>query len=541
MGVAAATIIQPVGWNQMSHYALVRSLDDGTPKIDRYNYPTGDKVWYQGHWYSARPPGVAFASLPFYEGLEATGATHTYKTWIAGRENSELLWLLGIWAAVLPAVIMMLLVRHIGDRLEPGFGTPAAVTLGLGTLVLTFSTVLFSHVLSACLGFAAFAILFRERHGRQDGRLWPLALAGFVAGCAVTTEYALFLVAAALAVYAVYATERPLRRALAYAGGAAAGVVPLALYNLWAFGSATHVAYANVSHQHAGFFGIELPDPSVALQLLVSTRGLLTLAPVVGLGAVGAVLMYRRGYRREALVVGAVGLGFLTYNSGYFLPFGGSVPGPRFLIATLPFLCLPLVLTFRRWPGPTVALAAVSIVLFGIVTITKPLPAEGEDLRLWANWLHTDHLAPTVLTLLRVGNAWVALIPFFTGALLALGLAVRAAPRLVVGWRSAAAGLAVAAGWACYAMFGPNLLGVDRAAARILTVDTPGETVRGLGHNQLVEPVLYSLVGCLLALVAMRLVTRSRARGEEAVPEPDRWTGADALTREADPRPVAGI
>jgi len=65
--------------------------------------------------------------------------------------------------------------------------------------------------------------------------------------------------------------------------------------------------------------------------------------------------------------------------------------------------------------------------------------------------------------------------------------------------------------------------------------------VRGLGHNQLVEPVLYSLVGCLLALVAMRLVTRSRARGEDAVPEPDRWTGADALTREADPRPVAGL
>src|SRR5207302_10988256 len=126
---------------------------------------------------------------------------------------------------------IMLLVRHAGDGLAPGCGAPAAVTLGLGTLVLTFSTVLFSHVLSACLGFAAFAILFRERHGRQDGRLSPLALAGFVAGCAVTTEYALFLVAAALAVYAVYATKRPLRRALAYAGGAAAGIVPLALYN----------------------------------------------------------------------------------------------------------------------------------------------------------------------------------------------------------------------------------------------------------------------------------------------------------------------
>ena len=35
---------------------------------------------------------------------------------------------------------MLLLVWGTADRLEPGFGTAAAVTLGLGTLVLPYTT-----------------------------------------------------------------------------------------------------------------------------------------------------------------------------------------------------------------------------------------------------------------------------------------------------------------------------------------------------------------------------------------------------------------
>ena len=36
--------------------------------------------------------------------------------------------------------------------------------------------------------------------------------------------------------------------------------------------------------------------------------------------------------------VGGLGLAYLLYNSGYWLPFGGGTPGPRFLVVTLPFL-----------------------------------------------------------------------------------------------------------------------------------------------------------------------------------------------------------
>ena len=53
----------------------------------------------------------------------------------------------------------------VGDRLEPGLGIAAAVTLGGATLVLPFATLFFSHVLAATLGFAAFAVLLLEREG----------------------------------------------------------------------------------------------------------------------------------------------------------------------------------------------------------------------------------------------------------------------------------------------------------------------------------------------------------------------------------------
>jgi hypothetical protein len=516
-GIAAGTLIEPLGWNQTSHFALIRSLDDGTTHIDRYHRITGDRARYHGHWYSPRAPGLAFVTLPMYEALEAVGATHALRSNIGGRNNSETIWLLGIWGALLPAVAMMLAVRWVGNRVEPGFGTPAAVTLGLGTIVLPFSTVLFAHVLSACLGFAAFALLFRARHGPAPGRLRNYALAGACAGYAVTTEYALALVALAVAVYALLDGDL-LRRGGAYVGGFAAGLLPLGLYNQLAFGSVFHVGYADVPNQQSGFFGIHMPRPGVIVQLLLSSHGVLTLSPIVAMGIAGTVLLYRRGYRAEALLVAAIGLGFLLYSSGYFLPFGGAAPESRFLLATLPFLCFPLALAYRRWPGPTIALAAASVVALGIPMITRPLPGAETDLRTWTWLLEKGHLTPTVVSIFKIHNEWAALIPTFAAALAALALAVRSAPGLILRWRSVAAGALLVAGWAAFAAAGPNRLGIDRAAAKVLVADLPGGHVNGLGRDPLTHIVLYALAASGLALIAMRVVSAFRERRELAQP-----------------------
>ena len=76
-----------------------------------------------------------------------------------------MIWALTLLVAVIPAVLLLLGVRWVADRLEPGYGTAAAVTLGIATIVMTFASEYFSHVIAAALGFAAFLVLMRERDG----------------------------------------------------------------------------------------------------------------------------------------------------------------------------------------------------------------------------------------------------------------------------------------------------------------------------------------------------------------------------------------
>jgi hypothetical protein len=499
LGVAYAVLMQPLGWAQTSHYALVRALSNGTPKIDAYHWETRDKAWHKGHYYAVKGPGLAMLTLPLYSALHAAGGDeaskwaarksreHAAGRWSAGgrpnglygasleramrvrvdvEETTGMVWALGLLGAALPAVLMLLLVRSLAERVEPGMGTLAAVTLGAGTLVLPFATMYFSHILAAFLAFAAFALLWREREG--PARIGLVALAGLLAGLAVTTEYPIAIVGAIVGLYAI-ARGNVIRRGLAYTGGVLVGVAPLAAYNLWAFGSLTHNSYkdavavqglsghAVLGLNDSGFFGIEAPTFHQFLQLLFAPRGLLVLSPVLALAVVGTALMYRRGRRAEALTIAGVTVAFLVYNSGYYLPFGGGSAGPRFLIPTLPFLAVPLAIAFRRFPAVTVALAVPSIVLMMVATTTLPLI--GFDWTgYWAHILDEATFEHTVATVLGAGNGWAGILPFVLAVGGALALAVSVSDRLSMAGGTLAAALALAV-WACVAIATPDLLG----------------------------------------------------------------------------------
>jgi hypothetical protein len=357
---------------------------------------------------------------------------------------------LSLWSVLLPAALLLVLVAATAERIEPGLGTLTAATLGLATLVLPFTGLFFAHVLSALLGFAAFALLWRERDGPP--RLALLAAAGLLAGLAVTTEYPLALAGAVLGLYAI-ARPQPLRRGLAYAAGVAVGVLPLLAYDWWAFGSPTHVSYGDAAGAHAAhppaFFGVTAPRPRVALELLLSSRGLLVLGPVIALGAAGAVLLYRRGRRAEALVVGAVAVAFVLYDSGFWGPFGGWGPGPRYLIPMLPFLAVPLALAWRRWPLTTGALAAVSAGIMLAATATDPLLPDGADpARWWHLLVHGDFTRTIAL----------GIAPFVLLVAAAVVLVARATPRLSPGRHDLAGAVAALVGWLVTLRGGPALL-----------------------------------------------------------------------------------
>jgi hypothetical protein len=493
--LAYALPMQSVGCAQNAHYDAARAVASGVPYIDRWAEQTCDLVRSGGHYYAAKGPAMDFWTAPWYLFLHAVHAVPKDRNVGLGYPDAMVgvplraIWQIGLWAVVVPALGLLLLMRKTVERIEPGLGVAVAAILGLATLVLPFSTVLFAHVPAAALAFLSFALLF------GGGRV---AAAGAAAGLAVAVDLPLALPAVLLGLYAA-ARAPHVRRLVAFGAGGLVGLAPLWAFDIWAFGNPLHLAYTGTpgqgaagGWQNSGFFGQTAPSGHILVDVLLSQRGLFVLTPVLAAGLVGIVLLWRRGLRAEAVLIGALVVVELLWNSSrhpYTFALGGWVPGPRFLIPLLPFLCFALAPALRRAPATVGALALVSMGAMAIATSAEPL-LQDDDTHHWIARIADGNFAATVVSLSGVGHGWIAIVPFYLLVVVAVAAAV-AATRLPL-TRSdllTAAGAVVA--WIVVEHAAPELLRVDR----------------------LVHESWGTLAAVLLALAAAWAVVRRRPEG----------------------------
>ncbi len=554
LGVAWGLVMHTMGWAQLAHFAQVRALDSGQAEIDRWHWETNDKAWVDGHFYSVKSPATAALVTPLYAAIEAAGGKKLARAAVDNvertanpkwhphdvvplenfgfdvergervqrdiQQNTPVVWALTLLAAVIPAVLLLLGVRWAADRFEPGYGTAAAITLGLATIVMTFAAELFSHVISAALGFAAFMVLMRERETAPS--LGVIGAAGLLAGLAVTFEFQTGLVGVVLFLYVLARRTDLLRRGAAYAAGAVAGAIPMFAFNLWAFGDPLELAYGSavaspglsghdvLGLNSSGFFGITAPRLDSSVDLLLAGRGLLVLTPVLVMAVVGTLILRRGARRAEANVILAIAAIYFVYNSGYWLPFGGGTPGPRFLIPALPFLALGLATAYRRLPALTLGLAIPSAMFMVIGSITYPLIGR-QGIGTWADWLVDGDLEHTVLTAFGVTNAWLALAPFLAAIVTTIVLAVRATPSgALPDFRFAVPAVLT---WAWVAALGPTV-----ADHEISTLDR--------GNVSALWLVAAGVLLSLGTLAAVRVRER-RAQGPDRPPAPEPSLGPE--------------
>jgi hypothetical protein len=330
-----------------------------------------DRAQYHGKTYSDKAPGMSFLAIPAFEGERLIGIARTPRQWT--EKGDPTLWLIHVLTSGVLFLVSVLVVGRLAERFVRGTGALTAAIFGTGTLAAPLAPTFFEHDSAAALGIAAFALLLRGNRAR------PIVLAGLCAGLAVFFEYSAGLVAAALAALCLL---RYRRNVLWFVAGLIPGGLALGAYDWATFGSPLHLSYAYEAgvlgdEQHTGFFGIGMPTLHGVSEVLIGTRGLLVFSPVLVAAAAGVVLMLRRGYRSEALLVAALVVVFLLSDAGYFLPYGGGSPGPRFFVPALPFLVLGLPFALSKFPWPTIVLAAVSVVLMTADAVTYGVRRDG--------------------------------------------------------------------------------------------------------------------------------------------------------------------
>lgn len=424
LAVAAVLVpfVQDLTAQPASRLALTAALwERHAVRVD--GYPLGiDRATYKGHLYSDKSPGQPVLAVPAYGVARALGAESDRHKRIHG---NLMLWAVTVFSAMLPAAILAVLMRRVAGRVDRRYAVAASLAIALGTLLLVFGTLLYGHVFAGALIFGSYAVVT----GRSRLSALRLASAGLMCGIATATEYPVILLAALVGIVAL---TRAGRRVWPFVAAAVMPLLGLLAYQAAVFGSPFTATYKHSADpiQRHGVAGVGVPSIRMLGRVLFGDRGLLLFTPVVAIGLVGIWLLLRdrdASLKREGLVGLGAMAALLLVQSGWSNPWGGEMPGPRFVIPALPFLAAPLARVLRTPQGrlATAVAAGVGFATMGLATFAGHLaPLGASPINYWVSMLRHGHWIPTVFTMMlgRPGG-WVVQAVLVVGLLAALARA----------------------------------------------------------------------------------------------------------------------
>jgi hypothetical protein len=405
------------GWNVNTRLALIFAVvHDGSLKIDPYHEMTGDKAFFEGHFYSDKIFGASFLAAPFYAAANFATAGQI------GVQGAH--WASKLGASALPAAasILLLLMLMVRTGTPPRRALLAILAVFFGSSWFGYSTIFapYAAAIAAALG-ALYLTLFPP-----NSRLTLLnsfaigALSGYALLCELSMAFALIgpgvvfvlrlLDQTGLFGVRAFAEMKGERSrilhgalfALAYAAGV---LLPMSLF-VWYCYAIFGKFSIPYEYEHdplfregmqAGLMGITTPKLLPLWYLTFHPfRGIFFWTPLLLAAVVGAILATRQYGKRR--ILGWLALwtiaAYVLFNSAYYMWWGGWAMGPRFMIPAVPFLALGLGEVLRdgklsafagrdalaakaRWI--VLSLGVISLALTMPLSLTDPQTPQGNE------------------------------------------------------------------------------------------------------------------------------------------------------------------
>jgi 4-amino-4-deoxy-L-arabinose transferase-like glycosyltransferase len=264
--------------------------------------------------------------------------------------------LLAALAGTMTVLLVFLTARELGAAMAPSLFVAASV--GVGSMVWRYATVLFAHSVSAALVMAA--VYLTARTFRRAGRR-GVAWLGVVAGLAVAVDYANAVLMAGVVIALVVGRARAGARAVArdLATIAATALIPIALlaaYQWKAFGSPLHTSYqykelGRFAFSRDVFEAYSAPLTNLWPLLFQPRWGVVTWCPLLLLAPVGLWFVARRS-RPAALLLVLASLPLIVLIAKFLTPEGGATHDARYVTPAVAPLIVSIAVALTDIASP---------------------------------------------------------------------------------------------------------------------------------------------------------------------------------------------
>jgi len=366
-----------VGANENSRLALTKAIvDEGKLTIDSFYNFTGDRSYYQGHYYSDKEPGLSFLATPIYAAwkfiyynffpkdfIQSHKGTDEYLRSYIGTKGVYIvepinpgffdlmsMILVTVFTSSIFSSLTVVLVYKFTKFWDKNECNKIFVTFiaGLATLIFPYGQVFLDHGVATFFAFFAFYLLFKMRHERRFENKY-LYLAGISSGFAITVSIVTAVISMFCLIYLFIVDRKKLHFFIL---GGILGILPLLIYNFLIFNSPFQLTRFYLDPEIWGPFAQEKLPSELSLcffsfyrQTFDSYKGLFFYYPILLLSFLGIYYAFKK-YKIESLLFLALILIYILANKGWWT--GGTSFGLRHLTPISPFLVVSLVFVFQK-------------------------------------------------------------------------------------------------------------------------------------------------------------------------------------------------